>query len=119
MDESEEIIRAKAVKLILEGKAEDAIRLLSQYYKIVAPNIRIGLPRGHRNVYACYIPGKKTIYIRSSREYRDPYIVLHEYYHHLRSFSGKHRGTEKYANKYALESIKFYIRYMKLIEESV
>ena len=119
MDESEEIIRAKAVKLILEGRAEEALRLLSQYYRIETPNIKIGLPKGHRNVFACYIPGKKTIYIRSSREYRDPYIVLHEYYHHLRSFLGKHRGTEKYAYKYALESIKLYIRHKKLVNETV
>lgn len=119
MDESEEIIRAKAVKLILEGRAEEALKLLSQHYRIETPNIKIGLPKGHRNVFACYIPGKKTIYIRSSREYRDPYIVLHEYYHHLRSFLGKHRGTEKYANKYALESIKFYIRHKKLVNETV
>ena len=119
MDESEEIVRAKAVKLILEGRAEEALKLLSQHYRIETPNIKIGLPKGHRNVFACYILGKKTIYVKSSREYRDPYIILHEYYHHLRSFLGKHRGTEKYANKYALESIKFYIRHKKLVNETV
>ncbi|RLG80742.1 MAG: hypothetical protein DRO40_10720 [Thermoprotei archaeon] len=118
MNKSEEITRAKAVKLILEGKTDEALRLLSQYYKIETPSIKIGLPKGHVGVYACYIPSKKTIYVKSSKEYRDPYIVLHEYYHHLRIFLGKHRGTEKHANKYALDSIKFYIRYMKLINET-
>ncbi len=119
MENSEELVRAKAVKLILDGRAEDAIKLLSDYYGISTPKIKIGLPKGHRSAYGCYVAGKKTIYLRSSREYRDPFIVLHEYYHHLRTYLGKHRGTEKHANRYALESIKLYIRYKELLDDDM
>ncbi len=104
----EMIIRAKAIELILNGRVEEALKLLSEYYSIKPPRIRIGLPRKCYKALACYLSSKKTIYLRSSEEYRNPFIILHEFYHHLRTFMGKHRGTERYADRYAAESILFY-----------
>ncbi len=104
-------IRAEAVKLILMGRAEEALELLSKHYGVETPKLVIGLPRGRTGVLGCYVPSRKTIYLKSSDQYKDPFVILHEYYHHLRFFMGKHRGTEKHANKYALESIMYYMKY--------
>jgi hypothetical protein len=41
-------------------------------------------------------------------------VVLHEFYHHLRtSIDKKHRGTEKFAGEFAEEFIKAYISSMR------
>ncbi|MEM3090481.1 MAG: hypothetical protein QXW17_01825 [Candidatus Bathyarchaeia archaeon] len=37
-----------------------------------------------------------------------PFIILREFYHHLRTFGGKHKGTEKNADKFAREFIETY-----------
>ncbi len=101
-------VRALAVKYILEGRTEEALNLLSRHYGIPTPKLRIGLPKKCRSAYGCYVAKQKTIYLRSSEEYKSPFVVLHEYYHHLRSIHGKHRGTEKNADLYAADSIRFY-----------
>ena len=106
---SEEEVRAKAVKLILDGEPEKALQLLSDYYGVRTPKLRVGLPKRYTGVLGCYVASEQTIYVKSSDQYHDPFIILHEYYHHLRTFMGKHRGTEKNANKYALESIRYYL----------
>jgi hypothetical protein len=105
----EQIVRAQAVHLILNGKCEDAIELLSLFYRVKKPKITIGA-RGRYDILGCYDPGRREICLKDSDVYMNPLIVLHEYYHHLRSVSGKHRGTEKYADKYASDSINFYIK---------
>ncbi len=101
-------VRALAVKYILEGRTEEAVLLLSKHYGIPAPKIRVGLPKKCKSAYGCYVVKHRTIYLRSSDEYMNPFVVPHEFYHHLRSIHGKHRGTEKGADKYAADSIKFY-----------
>jgi hypothetical protein len=45
-----------------------------------------------------------------------PFIILHEFYHHMRSFAdANHKGTEKYANKFAKEFIEAYKSILKAI----
>ncbi len=110
---SEEEIRAKAVKLILDGEPEKALQLLSDYYEVQTPKLRVGLPKRYTGVLGCYVASEQTIYVKTSDQYHDPFIILHEYYHHLRTFMGKHRGTEKNANIYALESIRYYLLYYR------
>lgn len=104
----EAILRAKAVKMIQEGRTEDALEILSEYYKVQTPKLKIGLPKRCRKAYGCYVAKEKTIYLRSSDEYTNPFVVLHEFYHHIRWRLGSHRGTEKHADKYALQSIQYY-----------
>jgi hypothetical protein len=42
-----------------------------------------------------------------NQEYLDnPFVILHEFYHHLRTHGMEHRGTEKYANRFAEEFIE-------------
>lgn len=104
----EEIVRAYAVYLIVKRDSEKALSVLSRYYGILTPRIRIGLPKKHSKALGCYDPVKKTICLRSSEEYGNPFVVLHEYYHHLRNSRREYPGNEKYANRYALKSIMYF-----------
>jgi len=106
----EEEVRSEAVKLIIEGECEKALELLSHFYRVESPKIRVGLPKGHAKALGCYDPSKKLICVKSSKEFYDPFVIMHEFYHHLRFYRGKHRGTERGANKYAINSIKDYLR---------
>ena len=52
---------------------------------------------------------KKKISVRNSDTLKDPFVVLHEFYHHLRTMGDtKHRGTEKYADAFAREFVEAY-----------
>ena len=93
----------KVVRLILiDRQPEKALDLLSEYYRVERPSLRIGLPRGEKKALGCYVHREKTIYISSSMYLYDPYVLIHEFYHHLRNVGGKHRGTERHAKEFAL-----------------
>ena len=63
-----------------------------------------------KGVLAVYSSGRKEI-LAAKREYLyDPFTILHEFYHHLRQFAGQHRGTEKYADAFAIDFIRAYHR---------
>lgn len=63
-----------------------------------------------KGVLAVYSSDRKEI-LAVSRDYLyDPFVILHEFYHHLRQFAGQHRGTEKNADKFALDFIAAYRR---------
>jgi chitinase len=51
------------INLILEGKTEEAINILSDFYKVKPPKIKIGLPKGKSFALAVYDPFKNIIYI--------------------------------------------------------
>jgi hypothetical protein len=104
--EAEECALARAVRLIAEGRAEEAIEELSRFYNVPPPRMRVGLPRRCRRALGCYVAARRTIYLRSSDEYVNPFVVLHEFYHHIRSVLGKHRGTERHADAFALRAIE-------------
>jgi hypothetical protein len=96
------------IQMIIDGNTDDALKIISDFYHIDPPKTVVGLPRNKCfKSYACYVPSKHTIFFRDANAYRNPYIVLHEFYHVIRFINGKHRGTEKYADKYA----KFFIQY--------
>jgi len=104
-------IQFDVVNLILNRKTEDALNLLSSFYKIAAPDIKVGTIKGKRKtVYAVYVPRERRIYASTSEIYYNPFIILHEYYHHLRSQGTVHRGSEDHANKYAKEFLLSYAR---------
>ncbi|MCD6530390.1 hypothetical protein J7L06_08950 [Candidatus Bathyarchaeota archaeon] len=106
----EELFKIGIVRLILSGEAERALKLLSRYYHVPVPELKVGLPKGHRRVMGCYIADKRTIYIADRQGLRNPHLILHEFYHHLRSRGGKHRGTERYADRFAEDYIQAYRR---------
>ena len=107
---SEVEFRAFIVHLVLDSKVEQALELLAKEFKVTVPKIQVGLPRSHGSVYGCYTSRNQTIYVLNRDVLKDPFVILHEFYHHLRTSSvdKKHRGTEKYANVFAKEFIAAY-----------
>jgi len=97
----EHTFKVKIVKLILAKSTDEAIELLSNYYNVSAPHLKVGMPRQVGKKGACYVSGTKTIHVRNRDKLEDPFIILHEFYHHLRTHGGKHRGTERHANAFA------------------
>jgi hypothetical protein len=102
--------KARTVFLILNKKPEEAIKHLSSFYKVQPPRMKIGMPKGNKRKFGCYIANKKTIYFYNQDAFYNPYVVLHEFYHHLRSVSGKHKGSEKLATSFAKEFLKDFMR---------
>jgi len=104
-------MKAYVVALILDSDPEEAIRVLSKWYKVSVPRLGVGVVEGKtKGVAAVYSQNRKEI-LAARREYLyDPFVMIHEFYHHLRSVSGKHRGTEKQADRFALDFIATYRR---------
>jgi hypothetical protein len=98
------------VWLILNGKAEEALALLAKNYRATTPKLKVGLPKGRRaKAYGCYTPKDETISVLNSDAMGNPFVILHEFYHHMRTtVDKKHKGTEKNADKFAMEFIQAY-----------
>jgi hypothetical protein len=96
------------VQLILQGKTEEALEQLARHYNVGTPKVKVGLPKGNRSkVLGCYASKNQTIYALNSDVLKDPFIILHEFYHHLRTSPDmKHKGTEKLASRFAKEFIE-------------
>ncbi len=108
---TEKEMKAAAVALILDSRPEEAIALLSQWYRVLEPKLGVGVFEGRtKGVAAVYSQSTRKI-LAAKREYLyDPFVMIHEFYHHLRSTSGRHRGTEKQADRFALDFIDTYRR---------
>jgi len=100
--------KARIVHLILSKKPDEALERLSEYYNVEAPKVKIGMPKGHVKNRGCYVPEKKIIHFSNYDAFCSPYVVLHEFYHHLRTKSGKHKGTEKLADAFAKSFLEAY-----------
>jgi hypothetical protein len=108
-DVSEEQFRAVIVATILNADPERALDLLCEHYRVERPKLGVGVVKGRsKGVQAVYSANRKEI-LAAKREYLyDPFTILHEFYHHLRYFGGEHRGTEKHADRFAIEFIQAY-----------
>ena len=106
----EQKTKAMIVWLILNGNPEKAIEMLAEHYGVNVPKIKVGLPKGRKKqVFGCYKAKDKTVFVSNSDALKEPFIILHEFYHHLRTTAdAKHRGTEKNANEFANEFIQAY-----------
>ena len=94
------------------GDQSIAVKLLSEYYDVSEPSLRVGTVKGHRKVLACYVEKEKRIYISTSELLTDPFIILHEFYHHIRASSiSKSRQVEKRADLFALNFIRDFKRF--------
>lgn len=99
------------VWLILSGKPEEALKLLAKQYHVSIPNLKVGLPKGHKIIaFGCYTSKNQTISVLNSDVLINPFVIIHEFYHHLRSKSvdKMHKGTEKNADKFAIEFLLEY-----------
>ena len=111
------LAKAKVVEMILNKNTEEALQILSKFYKVDTPQIVVGTIKGKRKtVYAVYVQRERRIYCINSDIFYNPFIVLHEFYHHIRTKGGIHRGSEKHANMYAKS---FIISYNKIIEQII
>ena len=101
--------QALIVKLILNKRTEKSLQLLSNFYSIQAPEVIVGTIKGKRKtVHAVYVGNQRRIYATNSEIFYNPFVILHEFYHHLRFRGMEHRGSEKSANKFALHFINSY-----------
>ena len=118
MPELDDLTKAKIVKMILDKKTETALEKLSEFYHVSSPKIVVGTIKGkRRTAYAVYLPSQKKIYALNSDVFYNPFIILHEYYHHIRSKLGVHRGSEKHANMYAKDFVDSYTRIVRQLSE--
>lgn len=102
--------KARIVELIVSGKTEHALVELSGAHDIPSPTVKVGKVKGHSKVAAVYVQKRRTIYASNSETFRNPLVMLHEFYHHLRAMSPRKAGTEKYADQFAEEFVRAYIR---------
>src|SRR5919205_2909200 len=111
----DDLTKAKIVYMILNKKTEEALQHLSKSYNVIPPEIVVGTIKGKRKtVYAVYVQKESKIYAINSDIFYNPFIVLHEFYHHIRTRGGIHRGSEKYANMYAKDFIDAYKKLARL-----
>jgi hypothetical protein len=106
----EQRFEASIVWLILNGETEKALETLAKHYGVDLPKLRVGLPKGRRiKTLGCYTAKNKTISVLNSDVLKQPFVILHEFYHHLRTNAdAKHLGTEKYADEFAKKFIQAY-----------
>ncbi len=103
------LTQARIVYMILGKRTEEALQILSNFYHLDPPEIRVGTVKGkRRTAYAVYVSKEQRIYAMNSDILYNPFVMLHEFYHHLRSRSGAHRGTERHADSYAKSFIDSY-----------
>jgi Zn-dependent peptidase ImmA (M78 family) len=98
------------VYTVLSKDTERAVSLVCEKYRVRAPKLRIGLPKGQQRALGVYQVEPNSIAFRSQNEFFDPFVVLHELYHCIRSSSGSHKGTEKNADAFAISYIQEYNR---------
>ena len=96
--------------MILSRETEKAVSLVSKKYKARPPRLGIGPTKGKKVALAVYSVSSNAILFSSQDYFFDPFVVLHEMYHCIRSKSGSHRGTEKKADKFAMDFIEAYKR---------
>jgi len=102
--------RARVVEFILAGRAEEALEAVCRAHGRSPPRLRVGRVNGHSKALAVYDPRSETIFVSDGSLLRDPFVPLHEVYHHLRMLAGRRRGTERHADRFALSLIEAYLR---------
>jgi hypothetical protein len=112
--------RVRVVELILGGHVEMAIRLLAKHYGVREPRLRVGTVKRHRKVLACYVEKERQIYFSNSGFMTDPFVVLHEFYHHIRASGvGKSRQVESRADLFAADFLRDFISWRRVTGEKV
>jgi len=106
MSTDELAFKNTVVQLILAKELDRALKALSEHFEVDVPRVKVGLPKRYKNKAGCYSSKDKTIYVMNREVLEDPFVVLHEFYHHVRTHGGKHMGTEKHADKFAREFIE-------------
>ena len=106
--DDDDLFKAKVIHLILMKETEKALELLSKHYKISTPKLKVGMPKRDSKHPACYVARTVTIHLANSDSLGNPFMILHEFYHHLRTTGMTHKGTEKNADNFAKEYVTKY-----------
>ena len=102
------VFKAKVVYLIRSKDTKEALELLSSYYGVEEPKLKVGMPKRYSKNPACYVAKKRTIHVSCREILWNPYIILHEFFHHLRRVTEAEAGIEKYANNFAKNYVEAY-----------
>lgn len=102
--------RVKVVRSILDGKVEFALKLLSEHYGVSPPELSVGTVKRHRKVLACYLEREKRIYVSKSDLLTNPFLILHEFYHHLRASQVVRGQVDKRADLFASHFLRDFRR---------
>jgi len=108
--------KATIVGMILSKDTELAVDLLSRRHHLRPPTLEIGHTKGKKIALAVYSVAANSIAFADQEYFFNPFVVLHEMYHCIRSRSGHHRGTEKNADRFALDFIE---NYRKVVTHSL
>ncbi len=101
--------------MIVDGHPEEALRSLAVHYEVEEPDLRVGTVKRHRKVLAVYVQKEKRIYVSKSDLLKNPFVILHEFYHHLRaSQTSRNEQVEKRADSFALTYIRSFQQYSVL-----
>lgn len=100
--------KAAIVRLILSKDTEEAVGILCRKFRLRPPKLEIGHTKGKKIALAVYSVEANSISFADQDQFFNPFVVLHEMYHCIRSTSGHHRGTEKNADRFALDYIENY-----------
>jgi hypothetical protein len=100
--------RAKIVWMILSKNTDEALMVLSNYYEVLEPKLKVGMPKRYSKNPACYVHKSRTIHVSHREILYRPNIILHEFYHHLRSVKNAQGGIEKYADSFAKKYFEAY-----------
>ena len=109
------LFKAKIVYLILSKDTGEALKLLSEHYDVVEPKLRVGMPKRYSKNPGCYVHKSRTIHIARREILYNPRVILHEFYHHLRSVKDAYGGIEKYADGFAKTYLDAYVNATKHI----
>jgi len=105
---TDSFFRAKIVYLILSKYTNEALELLSSHYGVVEPKLKVGMPKRYSKNPACYVHKNRTIHVSCMEILYNPHVILHEFYHHLRSVTDAQGGIEKYADSFAKDYLQAY-----------
>ena len=92
----------------MNKETEKAVAMLSRRFGVRTPKLEIGIMKGKKRALGVYSVAANAISFRDNEQFFNPFVVLHEMYHCIRSTSGSHRGNEKNADRFALEYIAAY-----------
>jgi len=101
-------LRAFVVELVVSGEPWKALEVLSEHYGVPTPKLKVGMPKRYKKNVGCYVRETQTIHVQKSEKLYNPHVILHEFYHHLRSVTDMRGGIEKKAEEFARNFIKAY-----------
>ncbi len=111
LDESS--FKAYIVSLILNKETEKAVEILSAKYRLRPPSLSIGISKGKKKALGVYSVEANAISFKDNEQFFNPFVVLHEMYHCIRSTSGTHRGNEKNADRFAIDYIRTFNQFAR------